>query len=384
MNGPEARTEPHRVPAVPCRQQRPVSPACTVRPAAIFESPSRNGEEEANSLTHTLTMSDIDYTQTAESLQTELEDEGVEVAVDTLEDGIREGVETYHLDLSEAVRTVANKYTPDDSSSVNVPQLGGGDNEQVAVEEIPDLHENADNESAWVDAEVEILSTWTIDADSVAQKAQIADSTGKAELTVWASADAPSLSEGDIVALGNVPTDEYQGTYSLKLTSDSTVEFLDEDIDAVDNLEHVEGRVVQAREGLVDRCGHDDCTRVIDNSHCPDHGSVDDEKDLRLKLTIDDGQSARDVVLQRPEAESALGVTFEDAMDILNDTLDVEETNDMLTESIIGKRVSASGPEIYGSIQAEEVVVADAVLGDMDVDAMLVEAREARPAALSE
>ena len=158
MNGPEARTQPHRVPAVPCRQQRPVSSACTVRPAAIFESPSRNGEEEANSLTHTLTMSDIDYTQTAESLQTELEDEGVEVGVATLEDGIREGVETYSLDLSEAVRTVANKYTPDDSSSVSVPQLGGG-NEQVAVEDIPDLHENAANESAWVDAEVEVLST---------------------------------------------------------------------------------------------------------------------------------------------------------------------------------------------------------------------------------
>jgi len=383
MNGPEARTEQHRVPSVLRRQQRPVSPACTVRSAAIFESPSRNGEKEAKSLTPHTTMSDIDYIQTAESLQTELEEDGVEVDVDTLIEGIQEGVEVYALDLSEAVRTVASRHSPDDSS-VSVPQLGGEDNEQVALDEIPELHENADNESAWVDAVVEILSTWTIDADSVAQKAQIADESGKAELTVWASADAPTLSEGDIVQLGNVPTDEYNGTYSLKVTSDSTVEFQEEDINAVDNLEHIDGRVVQAREGIVDRCSDDDCTRVIDNGHCPDHGSVETEKDLRLKLTVDDGQAAEDVVLQRPEAEAALGVTFEDAMSILNDTLDVEETNSELSEVIIGKRVSVAGPEIYGSIQAEEVVVADAPLDDIDVDGMLVEAREARPAALSE
>jgi len=383
MDGPEARTQPRRVLAVPCRQQRPV-PTCLHGPsAAIFESPSRTGEEEANSLTHTLTMSDIDYTETAESLQNDLADEGVDVDVDTLEQNLRDCVETYSLDEAAAVRTVASKYTPDDES-VNVTPAGAEENEHIAVADIAQRHDNAERESAWVDATVEVLSTWTIDADSVAQKAQIADDTGKAELTVWASADAPALSEGDVVALGNVPTDEYQGTYSLKVTSDSTVEFQDEDIDAVDNLEHVEGRVVQAREGIVDRCTHDDCTRVINTGNCPDHPNADTERDFRLKLTVDDGHVARDAVLQQDEAEAALDVTFEDAMDILNDTLDVDDTNEMLHKGIVGKQVSVAGPEIYGSIQAEDIVVVENTLDDLDVDAMLVEAREARPAALSE
>ena len=328
-------------------------------------------------------MSEIDYTETAESLQTELADEDVDFDLETLERDVEECVETYSLDIEEAARTVANRYTPDDSS-VSVPQVGGSDNEHIAIEEIATKHAEVSRESAWVDATVEVLSTWTIDADSVAQKAQIADSTGKAQLTVWASAGAPTLSEGDVVALGNVPTDEYQGTYSLKVTKDSTVEFREEDISAVDNLEHIEGRIVQVDEGVVDRCAHDDCTRVPDGD-CPDHPSADTDEDLRLKLTVDDGREAYDVVLQRAEAEDVLGVTFEEAMDHLTDTLDKGETNDELTEGIAGQRIAISGPEIYEAIQAEEVVVAEGdALADFDVNEMLVEAREARPAAVGE
>jgi len=328
-------------------------------------------------------MSETDYTETAESLQTELADEDVDVDLETLERGIEEGVETYSLDLEEAARTVANRYTPDDSS-VSVPQVGDSDNEHIAIEEIPTKHAEASRESAWVDATVEVLSTWTIDADSVAQKAQIADSTGKAQLTVWASAGAPTLSEGDVVALGNVPADEYQGTYSLKVTSDSTVEFREEDIDAVDNNEHINGRIVQVDEGLVDRCAHEDCTRVVD-SDCPEHPGADTNEDLRLKLTVDDGREAYDVVLQQAEAEEVLGVTFEEAMEHLNDTLDKGDTNDELQEGIAGQRIAVSGPEIYNAIQAEEVVVAEGdALADLDVNEMLVEAREARPAAVNE
>ncbi|MDT3437802.1 replication factor A [Haloarcula sp. 1CSR25-25] len=330
-------------------------------------------------------MSDIDYTTAAESLATELENEGVEADVDELEADIRTNANEYGLRLEEAVRTVASNRKPSDGD-IN-PFAGNSSDPAVSIADIEDEHEAAgtdedgEDQTAWVTIEAaQVMGTWQADHSSIKQKAEIADETGRTVVTVWVGDDQPTFEEGDVVRLQNVPTDEYQGRYTLNIAPGrSTVEQTDADVSPADDTESVSGRVVRVQDGLIKRCAEEDCSRTLQNGNCSEHGAVDHEYDLRLKVTLDDGVETHEINFNREAVEDLMDTTLEAEIEVAQDALDTEVPGENMAEELLTSQMMVEGPEMYGYILAEEFGLIGTV-GSEAVNEALVEAREARSA----
>jgi len=79
-------------------------------------------------------------------------------------------------------------------------------------------------------------------SDSVGQVGLLGDESGTIKFTKWAKSDLAELEEGTVYDLGNVVTDEYEGRYSVKLNSTTTIEERDEDLEVGNDDTTVEGR----------------------------------------------------------------------------------------------------------------------------------------------
>ncbi|RLM94327.1 replication factor A [Haloarcula sp. Atlit-7R] len=325
-------------------------------------------------------MSSIDYTTAAESLATELENEGVDADVGQLEEDIRTNATEYGLGLEEAVRTVANNRLPSDGD-IN-PFAGSSDDPVISLADLEEEHEAADDgEAAWVTIEAaQVMSTWVPDHDSIHQKAEIADETARTVVTVWNGDGQPTFEEGDVVRLENVPTDEYQGRYSVNIApGQSVVEQTDAEISPADDTESVSGRVVRVQDGLIKRCSAEDCSRTLRNGRCSEHGDVDGDYDLRLKVTLDDGVETHEINFNREAVEDLMDTTLEEQKGIAQDELDSDIPGENMAEELLTGHMMVEGPEMYGYILAEEFGHISGVDADA-VNEALVEAREARPA----
>jgi replication factor A1 len=75
----------------------------------------------------------------------------------------------------------------------------------------------------WLDVRVEVDQLWEPHSDSIAQVGLLADSSGRVKFTAWETSNLPALEEGEIYDLENVVTDEYEGKYSVKLTSTTEI-----------------------------------------------------------------------------------------------------------------------------------------------------------------
>lgn len=109
--------------------------------------------------------------------------------------------------------------------------------------------------------------------------------------------------EGEVYHLGNIVTDEYEGQFSVKLNRTTTIEHTDDDIEVGDNTTEIEGALVdmQSGSGLIKRCPDDDCTRVLQNGWCSEHGKVEGEFDLRVKGVIDDGREVHETTFNQDD-----------------------------------------------------------------------------------
>lgn len=321
-------------------------------------------------------MTSTNFSDAAAQLATELEDAGIDADPDELEADMTRAVEDFYLSEEEAIRTVKNNRTPDNA---DIDSILGGGNSVVTIDELAEHHEQA-TDSAWVTLEaVQVMGTWQVDHNAIDQKVEVADETGRCEITVWQNEDSPTFSEGEVVRLENVPTDEYQGSYNIKIAPEqSVVERVDADVDPAENLHQVSGRVVAAREGLIERCSAEECNRTLDKGRCEEHGAVDGEHDLRLKLVVDNGVEAHNVMLNREMVEEVLGTSLDEQLAHLEDTLDRDTTNEAIQEDIIGAEMSVEGPEMYGYIIADEFALLESIEAGT-VNAALVKAREAKP-----
>jgi len=79
----------------------------------------------------------------------------------------------------------------------------------------------------------------------------------------WAKSDLPELAEGKSYLFKNVITDEYQGRFSLKLSSTTQIEGLNEDIQVGSSVAEFAGAIVEIQKGsgLIKRCSI--CRRAV-------------------------------------------------------------------------------------------------------------------------
>jgi replication factor A1 len=301
----------------------------------------------------------------AEEIHEQFSDQ-LDVTVDEIEERLETLVNEYKVPLSEARRSVVNTYL-DEAGMERDELAGGGGNEEVDIADV-------DAPEEWVDVTAKVVDLWDATADAVAQVGLLGDETGTIKFTKWSKSDLPELEEGKVYSLRNVVTDEYQGRFSVKLNRTTTIEELNEDIEVGDDAVEVEGALVdiQSGSGLIKRCPEEDCTRVLQNGRCNEHGEVEGEFDLRIKGVLDDGEEVTEVIFDEEATEELTGITLEQAKEMAMDALDTTVVADEMRQKVLGRYYRVEGPTLGRYVLANELERLD---GPVDAEAMLIKAR---------
>jgi replication factor A1 len=309
-------------------------------------------------------MTATDLRTHAEEIQEQFSDE-LDLTVEEVEERLDTLVNEYKVPASEARRSVINTYL--DETGMERDQLGGGGNERKSVGEI-------DSPEEWIDLTAKVVDLWEPRSDAVAQVGLLGDETGTIKFTKWSKSDLRSLDEDAVYDLRNVVTDEYQGQFSVKLNRTTTIEELDEEIEVGDDEVEVKGALVdiQSGSGLIKRCPEEDCTRVLQNGRCSEHGEVDGEFDLRIKAVIDDGLDVHEVIFDRETTEEVTGITLEEAQEMAMDALDTSVVADEMHATVLGRYYRVAGPTFGRYVLADEV---EQITETTDPEAVLIKAR---------
>ncbi|WP_323674438.1 replication factor A [Halorubellus sp. PRR65] len=274
----------------------------------------------------------------------------IEISVDDVEERLSTLVDEYKVPVDEARRSVTSHYL--DEAGMERDALGGGSgsNDHVQVADV-------EEDEQWIDVTAKVVDLWDPRSDAVAQVGLLGDESGTIKFTAFASSDLPKLEEGAVYALGNLVTDEYEGNYSVKLNRTTTIEELDEDIEVGDDSTTVEGALVamQSGSGLIKRCPEEDCTRVLQNGRCSEHGEVEGEFDLRIKGVVDDGIDAHEVIFDKETTEAITGISLEEAKDMAMDALDTTVVADEIRDLVIGTYYRVTGPTFGRYVLADDV-----------------------------
>ena len=287
-----------------------------------------------------------------------------DISVDEIEDRLDTLVNDYQVPIEEARRSVTSTYY--DETEVDQDSLSNT-NEQRDLGSIETAEE-------WIDITAKVVELWEPRSDAIGQVGLLGDETGRIKFTAWAKSDLPTLEEGEVYHLGNVVTDEYEGQYSVKLNRTTTIEEADEAIEVGDNTTEVEGALVdmQSGSGLIKRCPEDDCTRVLQNGRCSEHGEVEGTFDLRVKGVIDDGREVNEVIFNQEMTEELTGVTLDEAKERAMDALDTSVVADDIRDEILGNYYRISGPVLGRYVLADEF---EQLGARTDAEEVLIKAR---------
>jgi replication factor A1 len=301
--------------------------------------------------------------QEAEAIAEQFSDH-TDVDPDDVEERLTTLVDEYRVPLDEASRSVTNSYLED--AGMERDELGRGGSEEVLVNDI-------DEDEQWVDLRVKLVDLWEPRSDSISQVGLLGDESGTIKFVAFETSDLPELTEGQAYELSNVVTDEYEGSYSVKLNRTTGITEIDEEIEVGDNADTVEGALVdiQSGSGLIKRCPEDDCTRVLQNGRCSEHGQVEGEFDLRIKGVLDDGETVTEVIFDREATEELTGMTLEAAKDMAMDALDTTVVAEEMGEDVLGRYYRVTGPTFGRYVLVDEMEDP----GTVDVENALIEAR---------
>ena len=296
---------------------------------------------------------------------TEQFSDSLDVDADDVEGRLETLVDDYSVPLEEARRSVVSTYL--EEADMDRDHLAGGTSQAADVADI-------DAPEEWIEVTAKVVELWEPNADSIAQVGLIGDETGTVKFTKWAKSDLPELEEGTVYRLDTVVTDEYEGRFSVKLNSATTIEALDTDLEVGDDTTEVEGALVdiQSGSGLIKRCPDDDCTRVLQNGRCSEHGEVDGEFDLRIKGVVDDGREVQEVIFDQDATEELTGITLEAAQEMAMDALDTEVVVEEMAETVLGRYYRVTGPSLGRYVLADDVETLGA---SVDHESVLIKAR---------
>lgn len=234
--------------------------------------------------------------------------------------------------------TLEKKFTPPQGgtdNSFNINDLSVEQDEEWFSMQgtVQRLFELSERESSWI-----------------SQRGVIGDDTGTTIFTIPQRAvdENPDLTfeEGDTYKFDSVVGDAYQGTISVNATTYTTVEKLDNEFTPPENDTHVTGAIVDIQEvsGLIKRCPEEECTQVLQNGTCAEHGDVDGgEFDLRLKTVMDDGKEPHQVFFGKEATEAITGITLEEAKQIAKDELDKTAVVEKMKPLLLGSYYTIAG-----------------------------------------
>jgi ssDNA-binding replication factor A large subunit len=106
---------------------------------------------------------------------------------------------------------------------------------------------------------------------------------------------------------------------------------------------------IQSGSGLIKRCPHEDCTRVLQNARRSEPSEVDGEFDLRTKDILNNGTEVHEMTFNQEMTEELTGVTLAEAHSLAETGESVESPervgNDESTNTEEGASDDLSGSE---------------------------------------
>jgi replication factor A1 len=270
--------------------------------------------------------------QEAEDIVEQFEEQ-LDLEVDEVFSRLEDLVNEYQVPLDEATQSVQNNLR-DEAGIEDDGAMGG--TEEALVNEVQE-------DGKFINVEVKVTDLRDPSHETITQTGIIGDASGETRFTVFENANLPELEKGASYRLEGVVVDEYEGSYSIKLVSTTEVSKVDEDID-IGGLT-IEGAIVdfQRGSGLIKRCPHEDCTRVIDEGRCAEHGSVEGEFDLRLKAVLDDGNELYTALFSAEETEEITGVSIKEAKQQAQDAMDLEVVGKEMKKDVVGRYYTITG-----------------------------------------
>ena len=286
--------------------------------------------------------------------------------VDLEQEAVERDLEEYtnkKVPLEEAERSVRNDLQ--DEHDISWAALNG--EESPTEDNAPNTEfdptniENISEEGEWHDLSADVIELWDPSHPDMAQVGLLGDNTDIIKFVVWevdGTVPVDRLEEGASYEISSVVTDEYDGRYSVKLNSSTTVTEVDGDVT-------VDGVLVDIKSGsgLIKRCPDDDCTRVLQDGRCPIHGAGEGTFDMRIKAVVDDGAVARNVVFDQEMTEDLTGIDLGEAKDMAMDALDTSVVADEMRDQLLGQYFQIGGPELGDNILADDVAELDGADG---------------------
>lgn len=218
-----------------------------------------------------------------------------------------------------------------------------------------------------VDIVVEMVD-WTVRTanvngeDRTIWSGELVDPTGRCRMTAWNELPIDESALPLCLSLSRVRVRSWQGIPDITVDDASQVEILNETPwESIDPRDHVvdvpfselasgtsrvgvrtEGTVVAIRQdsGVIMRCP--ECRRVMRDGTCVEHGSVDGNKDFRIRMILDDGVSTASLSLDSNASESLIGERFKEVQN--NESVDGNSSFVAdLRNSFLGRRLSVEG-----------------------------------------
>jgi replication factor A1 len=261
-------------------------------------------------------------------------EEHLDIDEDDVVERLNDLVNEYQVPLTEAKQSLQNNYR--DEAGIEQDDMSGTGAEEALINEVRE-------DDKWVNVEVQVIELWDPPHESISQTGLIGDASGESRFTVFEDANQPTLEEGESYRIETAVIDEYEGDYSVKLVSTSEVTELDEEV-SVGGLS-IEGAIVdfQAGSGLIKRCPHDGCTRVIDEGRCAEHGSVDGEFDMRIKAVLDTGEELHTAIFSKDETVELTGMSVSEAKQKAQDAMDTKVVANEMKKDVVGRYYTVTG-----------------------------------------
>lgn len=298
----------------------------------------------------TLRNSDIVSEDEIEELEEELDgidmsDELTKQVLDSYEEFRKYSINK-EKSIEKSLEKVASKH------DISVAQLKNNQrDEKIDIDDI-------DEDEEFITLEAQVAEIWEPKHDAITSVGLLSDDTGTVKFISFEE-DTPVLIEGNSYRFSPVVTDEYDGDYSVKLLSNDSVETqvekIDKEFEQSTDTEELNGFIVKLNKGsgLIDRCVQ--CNRVLKGGQCDEHGNVEGEFDMRLKLMVDNGEEVHEIICNSEITEQLTGMDIETAVDIAKETMNRNDVKNQLENELILEHVTVQVTEIDGTLVAEDV-----------------------------
>ena len=270
--------------------------------------------------------------------------------------GVREWEGHPELNLGEST-TVERQ-----DDSLDVPYEIGGD---ASLQSLEPGDRGINVEVTVLESESKVIDGR--DGETEILSGVLADESTRLPFTDW---DPHSeLSEGESVRIEDSFIREFRGVPSVNVSEFSTVERLDQPVEASESAQQLSiraavesgglfdvelvGNIISVRDGsgLIERCPQ--CSRIVQNGQCRSHGDVTAEDDLRTKAILDDGTGTVTAILDEEITADVYGGGIEAAKEHAREEMNKEVVAETIADSIVGRefrvRGSLSVDDEYGA-----------------------------------